>query len=338
MALSTSNSKNNWLLSWIVFVLVAGTSLFYYEAELRARGFLPSVDMHEDLWSWHRMTIDCCGTKQSLVLLGASRLLVDISMDELASRFPGVRVRMLALNGKYPLAALEHLANDERFDGRVLVAINAQALEPWYWDMQRDYVNYYEDNFSLYLSLDAWLKSVYQSQFSFADSSVSLRKLLAFFNQHKRFKSPLHTTRSQDLSIRADFDLVNVELSRRHFYDDKLENYRSNPPTPPEKWLLQADRLNELVKRIEDRGGQVVLLRLPTSDGHWELDETFYPRAHYWDRLAERSRAPAVHFLDIDGLKDFELPDTSHLDYRDRREFTSVLFNALPFTTMTAHQ
>ena len=53
----------------------------------------------------------------SLVLLGASRLLLDVSMDELRSRYPGSSVHMLGLNGKYPLSTLESLADDEDFTG-----------------------------------------------------------------------------------------------------------------------------------------------------------------------------------------------------------------------------
>jgi hypothetical protein len=328
MALSIFNSKS-WLLSWIVFVLVTAFSLFFYERELRDQGFLPSVDLHEDLWSWHRMNAGGSGDDK-LVLLGASRLLLDTSMAELKERYPGSSIHMLGLNGKYPLSTLESLANDEDFTGTVVVSLNAQALEPFYWDMQQDYVDHYEHQFSFYLSLDAWLKSIYQSRLVFADSSLAWPKLVNYYDKNERFLDPGYTTRALDLSIRGDFELIDAERLSKHFYNEKLKDYQDNPPTKLVEWLPQIEKVNEMTRKIIDRGGNVVLLRLPTSNGHWELDDEYYPKETYWDRLAERSYAPAVHFLDIKGLSDFDLPDTSHLDFRDRDRFTSTLFDGLP--------
>lgn len=327
---SFTSSSKNWLLSWIVFALVTGSVLFCYEQELRGRGFLPSVDMHDDLWSWHRMKVSCCGREDSLVLLGASRLLLDTSMGELKSRYPGTSVHMLGLNGKYPLSTLESLANDEKFTGTVVVSLNAQALEPFYWDLQQEEVDYYEENFSFYLALDAWLKSVYQSRYVFADSGLSWPNIVKYYDKNKRFKDPGYTTRALDLSIRGDFQLTDAEQLSKHFYNEKLKDYTDNSPSPLESWLPQIDKLNELTGRIIDRGGNVILVRLPTSKGHWDLDDEYYPKQEYWDRLAAQSYAPAVHFLDISGLSGFDLPDTSHLDFRDRESFTATWFEGLP--------
>lgn len=328
MVLSTSSSRG-WLISWIVFFAVTGGGLFYYEQELRGRGFLPSVDLNEDLWSWHRMRVSGKG-QDALVLLGASRLLLDTSMPELESRFPGRSVHMLGLNGKYPLSTLESLANDDGFTGTVVVSLNAQALEPFYWDLQQPYVDHYEQNFSWYLALDAWLKSIYQSQFVFADSGLSWPNIARFYDANKRFKDPGYTTRALDLSIRGDFELTDAETLSTHFYNEKLKDYEDNPPTPLESWLPQIEKVNELSRRIIDRGGNVVLVRLPTSEGHWALDDEYYPKNEYWDSLAERSYAPAIHFLDVEGLSAYDLPDTSHLDFRNRQAFTATLFDALP--------
>lgn len=326
---SSTSSSRSWLLSWLVFTVVTVGGLFLYEQALRERGFLPSVDLDEHLWSWHRMRASQAGD-DALTLLGASRLLLDVSVDELESLFEGRSVHMLGLNGMYPMATLENLANDPGFTGTVVVSLTAQALEPQYWDMQKGYVDHYEDQFSFYLSFDAWLKSLYQSRFAFADSALSWPKLAEFYDANKRFKDPAYTTRERKLSIRADYEMVDAKALGRHFYDEKLQNYRSNPPSPPEAWLPQVDKLNKLIRKIIDRGGNVILVRLPTTNGHWELDQTYYPKADYWDRLAERAGAPAVHFLDVGGLAPFELPDTSHLDFRDRKPFTAVLFGDFP--------
>ena len=83
------------------------------------------------------------------------------------------------------------------------------------------------------------------------------------------------------------------------------------------------------LRRIEARGGQVVFVRMPTSDEHWELDERYYPRAQYWDRLGSITGVATVHFADDPRTSAFSCPDTSHLDYRDAPRFTEGLLEVL---------
>ena len=49
----------------------------------------------------------------------------------------------------------------------------------------------------------------------------------------------------------------------------------------------------------------------------------------YWQYLADTTSATTIHFLDVLGMADFDLPDTSHLDYRDAPAFTSILLEEL---------
>ena len=84
-----------------------------------------------------------------------------------------------------------------------------------------------------------------------------------------------------------------------------------------------------MASAIERRGGKVVFVRMPTSDEHWALDESKYPKALYWDRFAAVAEATAIHFLDVPGLAGFECPDTSHLDTRDSVAFTGRLVHEL---------
>lgn len=329
MASSTSSSRPMaWIWTWLIALAISVAVLAAWETRLDGLGFRPSVDLDEDLWSWHRGRLDV-GDERPLVLLGASRLLLNISMDELKRQLPGYRATMLGLNGKYPMAALEDFAADEAFDGVVVVSLTAQALEQEWWDMQQSYVDHFHQEATVYHSFDAWLRSYWQSHFAFANPDISLLQLARFYDQHGVLALPKHTTRDLDLSIRADFTQVDAELSRRHFIEGKRQNYLDYPPTRVEQWLHQVDRMNVAIDRIQARGGRVILLRLPTTGGHWELDQEYYPRSRYWDRLAALTHAEVVHFEDVPGLSDFDLPDTSHLDYRDRDAFTANLLQAI---------
>jgi hypothetical protein len=80
-----------------------------------------------------------------------------------------------------------------------------------------------------------------------------------------------------------------------------------------------------MAEQIRARGGEVVLIRMPTSGDLWTLHELQYPRAEYWDRLVAVTGLPAIHFADYPGLSGFECPDFSHLDARDSPRFTQAL-------------
>jgi hypothetical protein len=68
---------------------------------------------------------------------------------------------------------------------------------------------------------------------------------------------------------------------------------------------------------------------MPTCDERWEADERMFPKALFWDQLAARTHAMAIHFKDYPTLASFPCPDTSHLDKRDAPAFTRGLLEIL---------
>ena len=80
---------------------------------------------------------------------------------------------------------------------------------------------------------------------------------------------------------------------------------------------------------IRSRGGRAALVRFPTADEIWQIDEQFYPRSQYWDPLAAIAGVPAVHFADYESLRRIPLGDGSHIDRRYAPEFTESLMDIL---------
>jgi hypothetical protein len=118
----------------------------------------------------------------------------------------------------------------------------------------------------------------------------------------------------------ATFDDLDRELKRR---------IAALAPNDNAVFLQEIQRLRLLAKQIQDRGGRVVFIRLPESGYVREMDERRYPRALFWDHFAAGIGAPTLNFADVAGLKEFNCPDGSHLDYRDRARFTRALLAAL---------
>ncbi len=108
-----------------------------------------------------------------------------------------------------------------------------------------------------------------------------------------------------------------------------MQNREVVLPLPWRQWFSRDDlrnlaqnKLPELTGKIRKRGGNVFLIRLPTTGMQWKTDEADAPKAQYWDSLATLSGMESIHFRDYPELNTFDCPDESHLDGTDVIEFT----------------
>jgi len=331
MPSSISNSnykKNNWWLSWLLVVSLLLLSIGSYEYILTKNGFKPSIELNKDLWSWNRKTIQ--NNPDVIALIGASRIQLGLDTTTLRKRLPDKDVVALAINGQYPMATLKSLAEDETFNGLVIMSFMAQMLEPQYIEMQSEYNQYYAHQSSLYLSFDAKLTAMFKSKFRFLHPLLGFYDVVNNFSTKKAFPEPFYTSVHADTSAVGDYSLVDVEPLKQHFIEDKKRNYQEYKIMNKTTWLVQLDKLAHDIRAIQTRGGEVVLVRFPTDDEHWLLDQAYYPRAQFWDVMVDTiPLIHAIHFKDDDVLNSFELPDSSHLDQTDTMAFTLRLIAML---------
>ena len=71
------------------------------------------------------------------------------------------------------------------------------------------------------------------------------------------------------------------------------------------------------------------MVYFPVEGALLEIHEEYFPKNVFWDAMAEQVSAVTVHFLDEPSLQAFELPDASHLDFRDAPGFTAALIELL---------
>jgi hypothetical protein len=330
MLSSISNSEmksKSWLYSWLLVLVVFVATLTAYEYFLYNRGFVASIENNKDLWSGYRGKIT--GKNNALVIVGASRSQLDVNISYLKTKLNKHEVTQLSINGQYPLATIKAIAADKDFDGTLIVALNAQALESKYLDMQAEHNRYYADQSTLNKSFDAYLTAILQSRFRFLHPLLGVRDLVDFYAVNKKFKDVFYTTANIDQSVSADYSKADVAGLLKHFVANKEENYKNEPPSTPRILMQNIELLQGYVKRIENRGGRVILVRFPTDKGHWLLDEEYYPRRLYWDAIERNSDLITVHFNDVVGLNQIDLPDSSHVDQKDTIEFTELLFDHL---------
>lgn len=325
MRLFTSNSKvkQPWVMTWIIVLVICTLTLTSYEYYLKEYGFEASIESNKDLWSWYRSDIY---QTNNLVIVGASRSQLDINIPYLKQKLSQYNITQLSINGTYPIATLKALSEDKDFKGILIVSINAQACEKFYFDMQSDYNNYYKNESTIYKSFDAYLTAFLQSKFRFLHPLLGLEKIVNYYEIKKSFLKVFYTTINLDQSVSADYSKTDIEKLVKHFVSEKERNYENQKPTNPRLWIENFSIVRNYVKSIEKHGGKVIFIRFPTDKGHWDLDELYYPRSHYWDKI---NGVTKVHFKDIKGMGDLDLPDSSHLDAKDSRLFTDLLFDYL---------
>ena len=317
----------SWLKAWMVAALIAATLAAGYEGFLRTRSYVPTVQDDADLWSiqYDRVQAD----PRAVALLGASRIQYAIDPVLLSEQLGGRTVAMLAVNGHYPLAALEALADDEQFAGLVIVGVDGRGLAKRHWDMQKPWFAHYRDRWSrarwIHREMATWL----QEQFVF------LRSPFALANLARRFLAGIGLPFNDYVVLRGDrvgfldYRRTDIAAIKSRRIADLETYYRENPPPDPAIWLRDLDEVSGWVRRIQARGGRVVFFREPVADEHLAIDEANYPRALYWDAYARVAPAAMIDFRDEPAFAVFVLPDSSHIDGVDVARFTGALAQVL---------
>ncbi len=319
-------SSKSWWLTWLTLFLLLLSVFGTYEAILARAGYRSSVTENDDLWAWHRAALH--NNDQDIAILGASRIQLGLNTDIMRDYWPDKQIIGLTLNGRYPMKTFEHLANDSNFSGTVIVSLMAQALEPVYWDMQQAYETHYQ-NSSYYQRLEAWLRANIQHRLRFLNGELNGQALVNHFAATGQYPEPPHVKVLPDLSKQVDYSQQDKTALTRGFVEQKAQNYQDQPPMPNDIWQQQVEKVSQLVEKIHQRGGKVILLRMPTDKGHWQLDEQYYPKDKFWQDLAQIPHVQAIHFQDFPQLSHFALADSSHLDQTDAIAFTRALLPLL---------
>lgn len=316
-----------WSRIWTIVLFLALTTVFAFEALLRANKHQPSVVDGPLLWSYCRRQVS--NQISQVALLGASRIQVGFSTQTFHEQFPAAPLAVLAISGAHPIAALRDLAEDKSFRGTVICAITAPGFLSKNWDQQQEYVDHFHDSGPSQV-LESTLKLWLQERLVVLNPYVRLSRLIKCILRDGRLPEPNYLKTKSDRSRLADYSLVDIECFRerrviRRQTPRPLDSLRQ----PFEAWANDVTAVGSLVDKVKQRGGSVVFVRFPTTDEHWETDEQFHPKRTYWDQVRRLTGTETIHFLDVQSLAHFDCPDTSHLDRRDTPKFTAVLLDEL---------
>lgn len=337
-SISSSNANQrlpvgHWLTTWLMTLIICVTTVLGWEWYCRAIGFTANgVADNDDLWLQARKRASTVG-KDGVIMIGASRIQLGINTD-IMSHYTKTRPVQLAIDGSQFMPVLENLAADDSITGTVIVDLEMDKVVSTTRDSDQRTLqliqtyNKYK-NVSPYgamQTLEDWLTTKFNSFFAFRITGANPQMLLTRQLSGSNFASDYLIT-LPDRSRQADY----TKVSQSDFYLARLQNNLRNETLDslkPAVWpSFEADihYLNSLVQRIKKRGGRVVFVRFPTDKGIWQIDEGRFPREKYWNKLAATTTVEMIHFKDYPDLSRYQLPDGSHLDYRDAIHFTDAL-------------
>jgi hypothetical protein len=310
-------------------LLLAAALVGASEWHWRDAGYGPQVIDSKSLWSLERSRVQRT-TQEPLVILGASRILCGADLPTLRERLPGHRPVMLAINALYPLAVLRDLAGDRSFRGTVLLDVDSRGLTRPMWDLQQPWVDHAARDFSPSLALNRILLTYWQERAVVAQHDLSLpntlRRWIAGAGAPFVPYSIFHADRGCDI----DYSRTDPAAAKAQFDAHVAANRAAlDPGITPDQFLDDLREVDLWIAAIQQRGGRVIVYQTPVSGARLALEDEIFPRERYWDPWAARTSAHVLHFADEPALRAFNLPDDSHLDFRDKPAYTQALVETM---------
>ena len=306
------------------FIWLSGVLLF--DGHLRDLGHLPSVIDSSQLWAQERSRTN---GSDAVVFIGASRTLYGVDLQTVREVMPGSKPVMLALNGAYPMATLKALAKDPAFNGTLLVDVDARGLSWSNWAAQSDKNRYFEHDWTPNWAVHRWLLNQLQRHWVFLTPRLGVFPLLRSAMTDAPAPFLAHDMLSAEREGFLNFDRVSAAGLSEMFRVGLVEDLALHPPPPEEHWLRALAPVKQWVQMIEARGGRVIFFVPPVSGHQATLAEAAYPFARYWQRFITEYDLRGWHYRESDVFKTLELPDNSHVDARQKAEYTRLLLMEL---------
>lgn len=321
-------------------ILLGGLALFLllmtgWEWYWRAFGATPGYRNSDGAWAEQRRRINE-GEGGKTVLIGSSRILFDVQLPEW-ERATGERPIQLALEGTSAVPALEDLAADQDFTGRLVVDVTPGLFFSGFAYRGEAIAHYHKQGPSQ--RSGHWLsKRLLEPYFAFYDPDFALATVVRRQDWPQRPGLP-KDTRVRKLMVQEGDR--NTHIWRKVEIDPQYralarsiwaENFTGPPPpmmdTPEKARKLMETQIGRAAKAIATlraRGVRVVFVRAPSDGEYYAFEQKTTPRTRTWDVLLQRTGMPGIHFEDHPQLQGYELPEWSHLTAADAKRFTTAL-------------
>ncbi len=320
-------------------LLIVVISMTSWELYLRSKGLKISYDDGKELWADKRARV-YQPSDQATVFIGSSRNKYDID-GPTWSHLTGESMVQLAIEGTNPLPIFDDLANDKKFNGKLMVDVTEGlffSLSPSNTGDPIEKVQYYK-------------KRTPSERFSFEVNKILESNLVFLDKGHYSLNALLDNVRPASRPgvfvmplFPKEFDRVQFDrqdyMTPEFLVDTNLQNQvkgnwkffasmnRGKPlDGAPLDSILATLKSN--VDKIKARGGDVIFVRTPSSGPYWQGEQMGFPREKYWERILSTTGCKGIHFADYPAVANFQCPEFSHLKPSDAVIWTTNLIDIL---------
>jgi len=317
----------------VLLALLVGGWEWYW----RDFGVRPSISNTFGLWAIQRRRIDA-GEGDATVLAGGSRLYFDVQLP-VWERLDGRRPIQLSFEGTSPLVAVEDLAADPNFTGRLVIAVEPDLFFSGY--EARAGAARYAKKESPSQRIGQWLSMhLIEPFFAFDDPDYALQTVLARqpwperpgrdWPTRVRKLAETEADRNTHLWRKVSEDPRYLELVRR-IWAEGFQPLDDDPPPEEARRIEkeQIERMARAVARLRTRGVKVLFVRMPSDGPYLAYENREYPRKRSWDMLLAATKAPGIHFEDYPQLQGYYLPEWSHTTRAEGERFTAALYEII---------
>ena len=319
-------------------IILSIIGIIAWESYWRSEGYYPTLSDEKALWAKERAKVEKA-TKNDVILIGSSRTYFDIQ-KKIWEQETGTKPIQLASTGSSPLPALHDIVENTNFNGTVIVGVTPGLFfsttypKAFPWHRMQSKVDYYFDmtyaqkaNYFLSVPLQENLVLMSADEEEWADD-IDLKSLLRQVNLGIRTKEPKAPLFYNFGNVASD---RNMAMAKRTVTDTafansiiRVWNFFGKTAPPPDKDSTTEYFLKDAKKFIA-RGGNLILVRCPSSGGNRMAENMFLPRERFWDSLVRVLPVKNYHFEDYDQLKNLSCPEESHLSKEDAEYFTKEL-------------
>jgi len=328
------------LKSAVLTLIIVVTVVAFWEISLRRSGVTLTYDDGPPLWSNKRAMVYEPNDK-AVVFIGSSRIKYDLDIPTW-EKITGIHAVQLAVEGSSPRPALEDLANDPNFKGRLIVDVTEGLFfsnAPPNVETPNKFVKYFHEE-TLAQKASFFLNKPLESQFVFLDKDYfSLNGQLDALEIPSRPGVFMMPTFPIDFSC-TSFDrqeYMTAGFARDEKQCNKVKGNwaffaslsKGAPPMSDKELNSIFESVKKATDKIKARGGEVLFVRTPSSGPYSQGENKAFPREKYWNKLLAITNCLGIHFLDYPAIDHFICPEFSHLTRPDAIVFTKHFIDIL---------
>ncbi len=333
--------KNESLIkSAILMLVIVLITTAFWEISLRKKGIPISYDDGPALWSNYRAMV-YEPIDDAVVFIGSSRIKYALNIPTW-NNLTNIHAIQLAVEGSSPRPALEDLANDPNFKGRLIIDVTEGLFFSKGGPLDKtlnENIKHFHDRTPAQL-VSFILNRPLESQLVFLNKDYfSLNAKLDELEIPSRpgvFMMPLfpiefsHNTFERQSYMSAEFIIDTILQSKvKANWAFFASLGKGAPPMPEAELAAIFKSVKAATDKIKARGGEVLFVRTPSSGGYLQGELKVFPREKYWNKLLAYTNCQGIHFLDYPAIDHFVCPEFSHLSKHDAEIFTKHFIDIL---------